>query len=88
MATELENGKEWAHRTAENVARELGMDGDVEWVSAPKGKLTLVLQAGHSSKEVLAFDECQLKRATYDFGFQYSLAAEIRSAVMDVHEKS
>jgi hypothetical protein len=85
MATELENGKEWAHRTAEHVVRELGMDGDLEWIPDDRGKLALVLKAGENATEVIALDEIQLKRATYDFLIQYSLGAEIRSAVMDVH---
>ncbi len=85
MATELENGKEWVYRTAETVARELGMDGSVEWIAGNRGKLSLVLKAGESATEVMAFDEQQLKRSTYDFAIQHSLRAEIRSAVMDVH---
>ncbi len=85
MATELENGKEWAHRTAEAVARELGMDGSIEWGAADVGKLSLLLKAGDCSTEVMAFDELQLIRSTYDFTIQYGLRAEIRSAVTDVH---
>ncbi len=85
MATELENGKDWVYRTAETVARELGMNGDVEWKEGDRGKLSLLLKAGESATEVMAFDEQQLKRSTYDFEIQNSLRSEIRSAVMDVH---
>jgi len=88
MATELENGKEWAHRTASKTAREFGVNGDIEWISKDEGKLSLMLKSGESSTEVLSFDELQLKRATYDFGIQYSLGVEIRSAVMEMRLRS
>jgi hypothetical protein len=87
MATELENGKEWAHRKATNTAREFGVSGDIEWISKDN-KLSLMLRSGESSTEVLSFDELQLKRATYDFGIQYSLGVEIRSAVMEMRLRS
>ena len=84
MATELENGKEWAQRTAANTAREFGVNGVIEWITKDAGKLSLILKNGEASTEVMSFEELQLKQATYDFGIQYSLGVEIRSAVMEV----
>ncbi len=84
MATELENGKEWAHRKATNTAREFGVNGNIEWISKNPGKFSLMLKCGNSATEVMSFDELQLRRATYDFDIQYSLGQEIRSAVMEM----
>ncbi len=84
MSTDLEKGKEWAHRTAINTLRSFGVNGDIEWISKDTGTLLLVLKAGESSTEVMSFDELQLRRATYDFDTQYSLGQKIRSAVMEV----
>ncbi len=84
MATELENGKEWACRTANDVAAEFGMDGAIEWASGEEGKLALILKSGAISSEVMSFKELQLERATYDFSLQYGLGKEIRSAVMEL----
>jgi hypothetical protein len=88
MATELENGKEWAHRAAEAVARELGMCGNIEWGS-PSNRtfLALVLKAGDSLTEIMKIDQVQLERSTYDFELQNGLRSKIRSAVMDAHLK-
>jgi hypothetical protein len=85
MSTELENGKEWAHRTAEDTARVYGVDGAIEWISKDRGKLALILRAGESATEVISFDELQLRRATYDFDIQHNLGMKIRSAVMEIH---
>jgi hypothetical protein len=84
MATELENGKEWAHRTAEDTAREFGVNGDIEWIAKGIGKLSLMLKSGELSTEVISFDELQLKRATYDFAIQAGLRMKIRSAVQEM----
>ncbi len=88
MATELENGKEWACRTANDVAAEFGMSGSIEWAPGDEGKLSLMLMSGGSSTEVMSFRQVQLERATYDFSLQYSLGNEIRSAVMEVRLRS
>jgi len=88
MSTELENGKEWAHRTAEDTARVYGVDGEIEWISKNEGKLALILRAGESATEVISFDELQLRRATYDFDIQHNLGIKIRSAVMEIHLRS
>jgi hypothetical protein len=84
MTTELENGKEWARRTAANTLRSFGVNGEIEWISKDKGTLLLMLRSGESATEVMSFDELQLRRATYDFDTQYSLGIKIRSAVKEV----
>ena len=88
MATELQNGKEWACRTANHVATEFGMSGKIEWAPGEKDKLSLVLRNEGTSTEVISFEELQLERATYDFSLQYSLGSEIRSAVMELRLRS
>jgi hypothetical protein len=85
MATELENGKDWAHRAAEAVVRELGMPGNIEWIGKDRTRLSLVIRAGECSTEIMAIDQVALEQSTYDFEMQCGLRSQIRSAVMDIH---
>ncbi len=87
MSTELENGKEWAHRTAEETARVYGICGEIDWISKNEGGLALILRTGDCETEVISFNEIQLRRATYDFDIQHNLGMKIRSAVMEIHQQ-